>query len=277
MTNTIAPHRLLVGISNPETMHRLVDLAIRLSLATGCEIVATHVVRVPGQIGLRSARTSPEVVAARQLLLDVLDRAQQAGVEAQAVVEVGREVHEGLIAAARSRDADLVLVGFSDAPGEADEASERRFDRVMHRVGRELDADLVIGKFRGEATDRILVPVEPASDFSLIALLVRALKRDQGEVVRFLRVSIGGDPSDEDESVRQRLAESGLAEVGRLETVESDDMANAVLAQAQDSDLILLETTSTPGPGDGLRGAVAERIAERAECSTLLLRACSHR
>ena len=272
MTNPTDPTRLLVGISNPDTMPRLVDLAVRLNRATGCEIVVTHVVRVPGQIGLAAARSSPQVVAARQLVQDALDRCQDAGVGAEGVAEVGREIDEGLITAARSRDADLVLVGYSENPEEADEDTEKRFDRVMHRVGRELDAHLLVGKFRGEATDRILVPVDPTSELGLIELLIRALAPDRQGAVHFLHVSSSGDARQQDQAVRQLLAESGLLDAGELETVSSDDIVEAVVGRSQEFDLMLLATVSPASPAGGIRGAKAERIAEDSACSTLLVR-----
>ena len=272
MTKPMEPVRLLVGISNPDTMARLVDLAVLINRGAGGTIVVTNVVRIPGQIGLGSARSSPEVVAARRLLQDALDRCEEAGVAAEAVVEVGREIHEGLITAARSRDADLVLVGYSDDPDEADEKKERRFDRVMHRVGNELDTPLVVAKFRGVASDRVLVVLGLTSDLSLIEVLVRPLAARPAGSVSFLHVSPGGEDSEQGRAVRAMLAESSLSKAGELETVPSDDIVAAVLERADQFDLILLETSSDPESTAGLRVAEAERIAESVECSTLLAR-----
>ena len=257
--------KLLVGISNPSTMPRLVDLAVRLNLSAGCELVFTHVVEVPRQIGLAAARSSPDVVAGRRLLQEALDRAGEAGVVGEAVVEVGRAAHEGLVAAARSRGADLVMVGYSEPPKEADEAGEKRFDRFTHRVARDLAADLIVGKFRGEGADRILVPVEPASDLTAVGLLVGAFMQDRPRTVRFLHVSAEGDRAVESDQVRARLSDAGLAQFGELESV-SGDAAEMVLTRAENCDMILLAST----PSGSLRGAVTEAIADGAACSTLL-------
>lgn len=263
---------VLVGISNPATMPRMVDLAIRLHGVTGCEIVATHVVAVHGQVALRSARSSPEVVEARLLLQDMVELAAARGVAARAVVEIGRETSEGLVNAARSYGADLVLVGYSEAPGGADEKAGRRFDRVMHRVARGVDADLVVAKFRRDEDRRLLVPVEADSRLGLIGLLVRSLTADAPAAVRFLHVIPADAPEADGRAVREALADEGLLQLGELEVVASDDVARTLMDRADDHDLAVLQTSPLPTLADDVFGTGAERIAERVSCSVLLVR-----
>ncbi len=263
---------LLVGISNPATMPRMLDLALRLHRVTGCEIVATHVVAVQSQMALQSARSSSEVVGARLLLQDTVEMAADLGVGARAVVEIGRKTGEGLIHAARTHAAAVVLVGYSEAPGDPTEKGARRVDRVMHRVARGLDVDVLVAKFRKEQVDRILVPVESRSDLRLMGLVVRALLADSNASVRFLHVTPASSTSTEGEDVRQRLIDEGLLQLGELAVVARDDVAETLVGEADSHDLALLETSSVPSLVDDVFGTGAERIAERVSCSVLLVR-----
>lgn len=261
---------LLVGLANPRTMPRLLDLAARIHAATTCAVVATHVVTVREQIALRSARSSPEVLAGRQLLQDALDCAADLGISARAVVEVGREIHEGLLNAARTNEADLVLVGYSPEEGSMD--TSRGFDRVMHRVARGVDADLVVARFQTETAKNLLVPLKPDPNLRLIAVLLRALGTGDDTTVRFLHVA-GTEETDAEERAARYLADAGLTDAGTVDVVRSDDVIDTIVAQAAGHDMVLLEDSPHPSLADDVLGSRAERIAERVSATALLVRA----
>lgn len=261
---------LLVGLANPNTMPRLLDLAARIHAAQECAVVATHVVTVRDQIALGSARKSPEVMAGRQLLQDALECTAALGLPARAVVEIGREIHEGLLNAARNNDADLVLVGYSEET-EIDASVSRSFDRVMHRVARGFDADLVVAEFRKETAQNLLVPLKPEPNLRLIGLLLRALTAGDDVAVRFLHIPAAEGPGND--QVEKRLADAGLADLGKLDVVSGDDVINTVVAESSGHDMVLLEASSHPSLADDVLGSRAERIAERVDATALLVRA----
>lgn len=265
---------LLVGISNPASMPGLMDMAIGLQQVTGYEVVVSHVVTVRGQMALRSARTSPEVLEAQKLLRGALDYAAGSGVAARAVVEVGRDVDKGLINAARTHDAAVVLMGYSEEDGTASHPGSRRFERLTHRVSRGIDAHLLVTRFRGDHTPRsILVSVAEDSRLGLVGILIRALGIAPGApTFRFLHViHPDADPAGAD-SVHELLEEAGLAGLGTFEVVHSQDRTGALMVAASQHDLVILEASPDPSLVNDVFGSAAERIAERVPSSSILVR-----
>lgn len=271
-TENAAP--LLVGVSNPETADRLVRLASILQAFEPREIILTHVATVATQISLTTGQSSPEVVRARDFLQDVMEQARAEGVNTRALVEVARTVDEGLLAAAESHQAGMVLVGYSDAEGSGEvgnEEEEERFDRAMHRVARRADADVVGAKFRGADMKRILVPVAESAPLQVAGLLCRALARvDSAELTFFHVVGDESETAEARERLGARLEERGVAGLGRLEVVASDTEVDRIVEEAQHYDLVVVGPSGRPRVLEAIFSSKASRIAEESPATVLV-------
>jgi len=270
VTQGVAP-TLLVGISNPATVERLVQLAGGIVDTTGGEILLTHVVTVASQISLTTGRSSPEVIRARDFVQRVIAAASQSGINARGLVEVARSVEDGLLAAAESHDADTILVGYSDHETGGHVLDEERFDRTMHRVARKAHAAVVVAKLRRESYDRIAVPVASDTRLDLTRVLCRALADEGATAPTFLHVA-GSDTSSAEAGrvVSSRLDEMGLLERGRLEVLSSDQVVDALVDALSDYDLVILTPSDRPGLLDRVHSSRAERIAEAVSASAIL-------
>jgi len=262
---------LLVGVSNPATAHRLVQLSSILAATNPWQILLTHVVTVAEQISLTTGKSSPEVVRARDFLQEVQENAMSEGVKARALVEVARSVDEGLLAAAESHDAGMILVGYSEEGGVFDEREEERFDRTMQRVARKAEADVAVAKFRNEGIGRILVPVSTDGPLPVISLLSRALATAPGAELTFLNIT---DPDAQEGEVRKvlvrTLAEEGLTELGRIQVRASENPVSAILEESKGYDLVLVGPSQRPGFMENLFSSKSREIAEEAPVSVLL-------
>jgi nucleotide-binding universal stress UspA family protein len=267
------PATLLVGISNPATAEELVRLSAMLAEASHWKILLTHVVTVANQISLTTGRSSREVVQARDLLQGVLSNAEAAGVEAGALVEVARSVDEGLLAAAESHRAEMILVGYSEADTEADDGgTEERFDRTMHRVARKGTTDTVVAKFRREGRSRVLVPVAAEAPLQVTGLLCQALGRSAGTSLTFLHVVEPGASMDEARGrLTERLKERGVGSLGRLVVVASEDPVEAIVEAGADHDLTIVGPSHRPRLMNAIFSSKAQKIAEEAPTSVLLV------
>lgn len=264
---------VLVGISNPDTADQLVGLAAALAAATPLQVLLTHVVTVANQISLTTGQSSPEVLRARDFLGRVVGVAREGGVESRALVEVARSVQEGLLAAAVSHDAAMILVGYSDSGDGDDERGddEERFDRTMHRVARKASSDVVVAKFRRDEHRRIAVPLTTTAPLRLTGLLCRALTKGDGAEVTFLHVA---DPDTEADQARKeltsRLDEADLADLGALRVMTSDDPVEAIVEEVADHDMVVLGPSGRPGILERLFSGRARKIAESVSGSVVL-------
>lgn len=267
------PATLLVGISNPATAERLVRLADLLGRTAEWRLLLTHVVTVADQISLTTGQSSAEVVRARDLLEDVRGKLPPAAGQVAALVEVARSVHDGLLAAADSHRAEMIMVGYSEGTGEeGDGREEERFDRTMHRVARRSGKPTVVAKFRQAAMGRVLVPLGPSAPLQVTGLLCQALAAREETSFTFLHVS---DPDESQEEARYRvqgqLEARGLAGLGRLLVSAGGDRVHAIVEEAERHDLVIVGPSGRPGFMRTIFSSTAERIAEEAPSSVLLV------
>lgn len=267
-----AAQTLLVGISNPETAERLVQLAAGIADTTGGEILLTHVVTVASQISLTTGQSSPDVIRARDFVHDVIASARDTGIATRGLVEVARSVEDGLLAAAESHKTDTILVGYSDQEIDGRALDEQSFDRTMHRVARKAHAEVIVAKLRKASHSRVVVPVTRDIRLGLTGVLCRALTDESAGPPTFLHVVAKDTPAHEARlAVSARLDEAGLLERGRLEVLSSDAVVETLVDALRDYDLVILTPSDRPGLLDRVYSSRAEKIAEAVTASAILV------
>jgi nucleotide-binding universal stress UspA family protein len=264
--------RLLVGVSNPATAARLVQLSSVLAAQGGWDILLVHVVRIASQISLTTGQGSPDVVRARDFLQAVRADAEASGVRARALVEVAREVDEGLVAAAESHEARMILVGYSEeSEGLAENRGEDEFDRTMHRVARKADADVLVAKFRGPGMDRILVPVAAEPPLLVTGDLCRALGSSPEATLTFFHVvAPDADVEAARESSRDWLETKGVASLGQLVVRAAENPIQAIVEEARAHDLVIVGPSSRPGFLDSIFSSRSQKIADEVSATVLM-------
>ncbi len=267
-----SPPTILVGVSNPATIPQLMGLAAMLARHCEYTVVATHVVTVPEQMRLSAARSSPEVAAGTQLLRQAIREGSEQGIPVRGVVEVAREVHEGLIAAADSQEAELLLVGHSDMP-DAPAGPDKAFDRIMYKVARSTGANLIVAKFRRPAIRSILIPVLGGLNLPVTGRLLKSIIHETDAEVCFVRaVKPDVDTEEEAQDLAEVLAAHDLDSLGETEILSAADPQAAIIERANEYDLAIIGA-ERPTIVDAIFGNIAERIASQATCSALLVRA----
>jgi len=194
------------------------------------------------------------------------------GIPVRGLVEVAREVHEGLISAADNHHAELLLVGHADLP-QVPAGPDKAFDRLMYKLARATAANLIVARFRRPEVHSILVPVLRGLNLPLTSKLLKAIVQQTQAGVCFVRaVGPEADPQAEAEDLGEVLAAHGLAGLGETRILSAADPQTAIIEQANDYDLAILGA-ERPTIVDAIFGNMAERIAAQATCSALLVRA----
>lgn len=266
---------LLVGVANPATMPRLMQLATWVALTSGCDITATRIVTVPGHDVLDLPDDSPSIVEANELLRGAVECARGTGVAVDPFVEVARSVPDGLTSAVQVEGAGLLMVGYSDDTPQVSK-DEKAFDRIMHQVARSVACDLVVCKFRADRTERILAPISSDPGMRVSALVCRALSEQTGAAIRFVHIAPPGAPPNEGEPIwEQCCLHYGLDEIGQFETIRCANPDARLLDEINAADLAILVTPARHGLAQAIFGNQAERIASQATATVLLARAGS--
>jgi len=272
---------LLVGIGNPATTGGLMDLAYCLASQAGFKVIATHVIEVPPQAHLRSARGSKEMARAREELLSAIREAAAKDVPVKGVVEVARDVDEGLVSAAENQHATLVLVGYSEPrDDEKDGDGERSFDRIMYDVARNTEADIVVAKMRREQVRSILLPINTGLNLAVSGMLARSISQAREAPVTLMHLL--REDEEEESEARERLEghleDQGFDDLGELvieRPREGTEPIDHIVEIANRYDITIVGAAPRPSIAESVFGSWAERIAREADCTVLLVRAKS--
>ncbi|MEJ2207190.1 MAG: universal stress protein [Gemmatimonadota bacterium] len=143
----------------------------------------------------------------------------------------------------------------------------------MHRVARKAGKPMVVAKFRRVEMRRVLVPVTASAPLQVTGMLCRALAEVEQTSLTFLHVAA---PDESVESARDRIVDhlrvKGVAHLGPLVVVAAEDPVGAIVEEAQRHDMVVLGPSGRPGFMSAILSGKAEKIAEEAPSSVLLVR-----
>ena len=241
------------------------------------EISALGIVEVPEGMPLSEGATRAR--HARRLLQRVLDYAPD-GTTIHPIVRIGRHAAEGIVEASAEQEADLIIFGWGGRTGTHREGNGTSVvSPTIDEVVRDAPCDIAVVKQRGsKEIKRILVPVRGGPHAELAIRYADAIGRYHDATVVVLHLVPPGITL----AVRAQ-AERALAAFvkqhlhGRGEALlrEAPNVRNAILREAEKSDLVVMGASANPGNTGGeshLFGALPESIALRARPSVVVVR-----
>ncbi len=279
------PRRVVVAIANPATERSL--LRVARFIATGSEnpgeIWALRLVQVPRQTPLGAIGPSSDaVVEARKALTGALEqisdlpavgRRPVAATTTEVVVEPARDVATGLVEQTVALGADLLVLGWHGG------FSLRRIaDSPVRNVIAGLPADFAVLRDRGlDRVERILIPWGGGRHARLgleVALRIAGATGARVDLLRAVRSDI--DHDHEADSIRAEI-ESLLSHVDvpvQVLVESSEDVVSTIAAASSngDHDLLVIGASGESGLRSVLFGTIPDIVADRVECSVLLVR-----
>ncbi len=251
-------YSVMFPLDRKTRVEALTPLVAALAKAHDGEILALHVVRVPSQLSVSTGRLF--LKEGKPLLERAIKVAQEFDVPVHSMIRIGRDVVQAIVKTCREQRADLMVMdwrGYTRSEG-------RLFGSVIDTLVSDPPCDVAVvhPKDLGQIK-HILVPVAGGPHAALAARLAVDLARHYNARITALNVSTG-------ELTDERLAQSrawirrttaGLAWEFEEQIVEATDVAEAIIAEAENYDLVLIGATET-GPFDRLLfGSIPEKIA----------------
>ncbi len=255
-------YRVMVPLANPGHEKDLVTLASAIAKQRGGTVVATHIVQVPDQTALESARQQDDFDAARGLLEQAREDAETFGVDVETRTILSHRSFEEIFDAARTYDADLTVMGWGpDAHGSPGRA-ESAIDELAHS----LPCDFLVMKDRGFDASRILLPTAGGPDSDLSAEVAAILREEYGSEIDLLHVA---DDVDAGEAFLAEWAEEHELSDANL-VVDSGDVEAAIARHAEDASLLIIGATERGLLSRLVRGSLVLDVLYEVECSVLL-------
>ena len=261
--------RILVPLENPHQQHKLVDLAATLALSPWGELHLTHILTP-------DAKPRPDIEQALQVSVD---RAMVHDIGAIAHLEKDADVTSGIQRAVRRWSCNMMLMAWN-AKVERD-AILSAPNRALTKA---IDVDTLIFKEKKSGpVRRILVPFGGGNHALVGVQIAYDLARTWGAELEILRIV--RDPRDPSDPILQRYC-SQLAADTRLQldllnidaplaVVPASTVVPAIVARAQNHDLIVLGASNDWRQDEHLAGSIPDEIAYQVPCSVLMVRSAT--
>jgi nucleotide-binding universal stress UspA family protein len=279
------PRRVAVALANPDHETDLLQLGryIATGSTAGGHVSGMHLVNVPLQTPLRAAREQfterPSLESAIATLTERSEARRRTNGERplhdttiESVVDVAHDVFGGLINETRTQDADLLLMGWQGGFNVG-----RIYNSPIQRIIKNLQADLAVLKDRGfETMDEILIPWGGGLHAQLGLEIALRVARTTDATVNLLRV-VREDVDAEDE--KAALAETVADLVGDdadvqylVQTAQSVTEGVDAAMRETDYDFVIIGASREWSLRQVLFGSIPDVVADRADCSVLMVR-----
>jgi nucleotide-binding universal stress UspA family protein len=261
-------YRVMVAVANPENALQMVRTTHKLCRAKAGRVELLHMVPVPAQTPLEDARDMIWV-GKESIVETMLYLAPRFPVSS--TIRYCRNIARGIVSAVVEKRANMLIMGWHGAPRRQHFSLGSTIDPIIELT----PCDVVILKDCGkQAFKRVLVPVA-GGPYGGLALEVASILADKpdGEVVAFT-VDTGRRPFNITEFVnehRERLH----VEPDKVTTrgVAARDVTEAILAEAEQYDLIVLGCTRATLLNQFARVAVPEMIAQQCDKPVVMVKA----
>ncbi|MFB6161495.1 MAG: amino acid permease [Haloferacaceae archaeon] len=254
--------RVMVPLANPEHEHDLITLGSALAKQRGGSVVAVNVEKVPDQTALAAAREQGDHEAAHELLERAREDAETFDVPVETHTVLSHRSFEEVFDAARTYDADLVVMGW----GEGAHGSPGRAESAVDDLAHDLPCDFLVLKDRGFDPSRIVVPTAGGASSDLSAEVAALLREEYGSDVTLLHVA---DDEREGEAFLAEWADDhdlGDAEL----VVRTGDIEPAIADVAADASLLVVGASERGLLARLVGGSLVLDVVDDVECSVLL-------
>lgn len=264
--------RLLVPISNPQTVDRLVQLAGAIARDQHYEIECLQVIPVARHSS--PAETAVNTTMSRRLLKRVDRQGQRWQIPVHTQIRLSHTIAQAVLETVKERHIDLLLMGWkgrTSTPG-------RIFGDTVDTAIRQAACDVVLVKFGKSRFSRWLVPIAggPNARYAVKLLPALAALNPQAEI-RLCQIFHASDDNHSSQLLDEEAAflRQRLPQVEILTTLLcAHSVAEAVIdmAQTAECDVIMLGASREGLLQQAIQGNIPETIARQSDCTVILVR-----
>jgi len=263
-------YRILVCLSNPQSVNSLTSIAIAIAKKHNAEIIFLHVIEV-GE-GQHLMAGLEETARARPLFEEAESLAAASSVPARSIVEVSHRISQGIVETAAMENCNFILIRRQKQPTFLDRIFSSLIDTVLQKSPSEVA--VLHGEFGSKKIRKILIPFGTSIHTQLATEIAPALA-DYFEAELQIVVVFDPDipPFERDRKIgeiRQVMQKNSLS--ANLEVVIEKDILKGILEQTKKVDLVLMAGRT----GDFLEllfaKTLSQEITEQVKCPVLWLK-----
>ncbi|MHC4564037.1 MAG: amino acid permease, partial [Planctomycetota bacterium] len=263
-------YRMMVAVANPDNALQMVRTTYRLAQAKSANVQLLHMVPVPPQVPLSDA--GKYMMAGREGMVEtMLYLAPMFPITT--AMRYCRNAARGIVSAVRDHRSDMLVLGWHGKARHHTFKLGSTIDPIIERC----PSNVVVMKDCGGNRQfrRVLVPIGggPNSAFALEIATIMAEAEDG--LVTALSVATAHRPAMDLRAFIAQHADRLPLPPSRIQplVVESEEVTNAILAQATEHDLVVVGCTREPLLRQVTHATLPELIAQRCDKPLVMVKA----
>jgi amino acid transporter/nucleotide-binding universal stress UspA family protein len=263
-------YRILVPLYNPDHVIPLMRLAIPLARAHQGEIVVLGVIDVP--INLPVHEGMRFIHHKTPLLRKAVEYGNEQGVETRSAIRIANQVWDGILQAAETEKATLILMGWKGYTSTRD----RFMGEVADKVVRYAPCDLITVKLMGDRpVRRILVTTSGGPHATLAAEYVGIYHDAEGyEVTCCYVVEPRADEQDREKALEWIQKTIRLTHLeGKVDKrlLTGKRVATTLIGAGEDYDMIVMGASKEGTFSNVLFGEIPEKVARYSHTQVMIV------
>jgi len=263
--------RVLVPVSNPDTVIRLTELAAPLARSGSGELVLLNIVEVPGQLPLQEGTAFAH--KGWTLIKAATRHLPETAPETVPVLRISHDAARGIVSVARDVKASFIVMGWKGYTNTRD----RLFGEITDRVIRSAPSHLAVAKFIGDRHPKsILLPTAGGPNAKLAAEFVASVAEEWDSEVTACSIVRPGSPHSERIAARERIEQTleGAERTKKWErrVVEARSVVAGLVKLSSDYDLLVIGAAEQGLLRNILFGELPEKVARHSRCSTVIIK-----
>ncbi|NJN30253.1 MAG: universal stress protein [Synechococcales cyanobacterium RM1_1_8] len=265
--------KVLLPVANPNTEKALLKLGGAFVRPSQGQLLPLSIAQ--GHLHMDTQELSQQLQSRQRLLDRAVALGDSLGIETVPQLRIDNDIALGITRTARERDCDLILMGASGQSWYAPQSlGTALFGSVIDQVIWSAHCPVIVARLLDEPENlrRILVPVKWLTP-RVVAMvrLTLQLAEAQEASLEILRIYDDRQGSSQAESFEQRLRERvPLPESCQVRMLCNNNMGDAILAAAQEVDLVVLGFSRRRTAGGLSTTDGTAQLAQQLPCSTLV-------
>ncbi|MBW2149481.1 MAG: amino acid permease [Deltaproteobacteria bacterium] len=261
---------VMVPLSNPDNVPRLLELAIPLAKANNGEIIAATIVSVPKTLplvdGIRYVHNH------RPLLRKAADYARAKGITLRTTIKVAHDAAEGIIDTARKERADIVLMGWKGFTTSKEKIMGEITDHLMKYA----PCNLIVVKFGAEkAIKKILLPTAGRPNARLAAKFTSTIAQELNagvDTVCVLSPETDSETRERSQSIVDQIKSDFMPGMATGKLISARSIPAALIKESNDYDLVVIGATREGFLTYLFKGTIPEKLARHSRTSVMIVK-----
>ena len=267
--------RVLVPISNPNTIEQLVSIAAPIAKGQNGDILLLKVVTVPRQMSPTSYQDST-IEREEVLLRRARKVVESQGVHAHAVIRVGYDVARAILETSRKHKCNLTVMGWKGHSTNR----EKMLGTITDAVVNFIRTDIILAKFVEDGPiKRILLPTA-GGEHAQCAEQYASIMASQNNGELTVCQVVSPDSSQDEIKQRRDFLASSIKRIRKdrvkikvqSEILENESIARGIIEASEDYDAIMVGAAGRSIYHGILFGNIPEEVARNVDKTVIMVK-----